>query len=168
MFRSPTRPVKSDKEPPSALLGSLTRKRNEITELLPDPTNNLSAIKSHYNVYLERLEALHEACGTDYQDWLRPNLISIGEFRDRVENLIHPRSFTSNQIPLVPITARSVRSHASLSSKTSSLRLRLAEEKAAHVAKTATIQQQLAIDNEERKWRREHDDKMFEQRALLE
>ena len=49
-------------KPPSALLGAVTRKQNEIVELLPDMPSNLETIKLLYAQYKVKVENLKEVC----------------------------------------------------------------------------------------------------------
>ena len=53
---------------PFAKLASVTRKKNEIEELLGSKSD-LSMIKQFYNEYLVRVENLITSCGEQHQDW---------------------------------------------------------------------------------------------------
>lgn len=108
---------------PIGKLAALTKKRNRIEELLPNPIENLVRIKAYFNEYLVKLEELHRVCDSQsLQTWLSPNLDSINRFRAKVENLIHPMTAAAEPNP-------SVSSRSSCASVVSA-KVRLAEKKA--------------------------------------
>lgn len=77
-------------DPPKAKLGAVTRKQNEIIELLADVPTNLILIKTLFNEYLSKVESLILSCGASHADWLADKNFYITQFRERVVKAIHP------------------------------------------------------------------------------
>ena len=82
--RSPTRPH------PSGKLGAVTRKKNEISNLLNDVPSNLVLIRTLYSEYLSKVEALYEKCQGEWGSWLDCRMAEIEEFKTKIELLICP------------------------------------------------------------------------------
>ena len=61
MLHTPERPS----DVPKARLGAVTRKRNEITELLRDLPRNRDLVAQLYTEYLTKVDAFIEACGNN-------------------------------------------------------------------------------------------------------
>ena len=130
--------------PPTGHLAAVTRKQNEIIELLQDIPNNMAIIKGLFTQYLTKVENLHAACeeNSSFITWLEPHLQSINKFRLEVENIINPvvtvsRSLKSNS---------AVTSRSSASSKISSVKLKLAEKKAQLSAERATLKENAELE----------------------
>ena len=88
--------------PPSAILGAVTKKQNEITELLPNLPQNVDRVKLLYHEFLGKVEVLKQACGTTHLEWLEARIQAIETFRAKIDAKIcgfsQPRSFKA--IPL--------------------------------------------------------------------
>ena len=128
-------------KPPYAKLAVLSRKSNEITKLLDNPVDDLALIKSNFTEYLIRYETLL-ASAVKYPVWLNEHLPAINEFRDRVQQIVHG---TRDR----PRKTQTILSNASVSSRASSARFRIAEEKAAAIAKQEMAARQFELRKRE-------------------
>ena len=82
-------PPPARKGPPSAKLGALTKKKQQIEELLPNAIENLEIIKQYFNEYLVLLENLMTACDPCHEAWFKTHQAPIDNFSLRIENIIH-------------------------------------------------------------------------------
>ena len=139
MLRTPEEP-KAGSRPkeslPSAQLASVTRKRNELNELLNNFPIDRDLVQQEYNDYLRRVEKLLEACNelrtlkdfdsTGLDNWLLPITQSIADFRIKIDQILALKSKTTSSTR----HARSHQSRSSCPSNTSSARIKLAQMKA--------------------------------------
>jgi len=144
--------------PPAAKLAVVTRKRNEIEQLLLADSPDKDALKLHYQEYLQRVDKLYEACGEDHQDWLLSHNVNDVEFRQKLHHLLYE-------------PARSLRSQSSVSrsssGSTQSVRLRIAKLKAEHEIADRTMK--LKLQESRLKMRHEEENmKLQEERARIE
>lgn len=130
-------------QPPKGKLASVTRKRNDIDKLLNDVPSNLNLIKAAYNEYLHRVEQLYEACGTQYDDWLLPHKTAIEMFRKKIVDIIHP-----GKSLIFGVTNEHL-AHSTTSSTTSSVRLKLAEERAELASQKESLQKTMELESRE-------------------
>ena len=155
MFRTPPRQG-TENPVPAAKLGAVTRKSNEINELLHDLKNNLPLIKTLFTEYLTRVDALIQSCSEEHEEWLSKNMDIIGAFRSKIENLIYPK-------PPKSTTSRiSSKISSRASSSASKVLTQLAQQKAKIRASQATSAASKQLELEELKVRQESEMKMLE------
>lgn len=111
--------------PPSGKLAAVSRVKHQIEELLHDVEGNKVTLKKLFTVFLTRVENLYEHCEKNPSEvidqWLPQHNKDIKEFKARISNLLYP------PVPASQARAQSVRTITSI---TSSVKYRLAEEKA--------------------------------------
>ena len=131
--------------PPKQKLAAVTREQNVIQKLFSSPSEIIDhqILKSHFNEYLVRVEALYSACGDKHQDWLSGHKIAIDQFRSSIEEMIHPMDQSLRQAP------RSVSNVSRTSSTASSAVLKLAQERAKLKAKQDLFARKQELKREE-------------------
>ena len=111
MLRTPPKGVNDDAEeprvanedtggqtqPPSAKLGVVTKKQNEIESLLLGLPANLEHVKTLFTEYLVKVENLYEASKGSFDDWLLPHNIKIAAFRKKMQSLLYPEPMGSHR-----------------------------------------------------------------------
>jgi len=132
--------------PPSGKLGAVTRKQHDIELLLISEPLDIPKLKTHYSVYLQRVEALCAACGEEHKAWLEDNFRNISEFRRKMDEMLYPSTVKSASV----VTG-------STNSSTSA-RLRLLEKKAKAVAKKEMFNESAKIRLEELKLKAKHEE----------
>ncbi|XP_047741410.1 uncharacterized protein LOC125179487 [Hyalella azteca] len=139
MLRTPTHG--DEPEVPSGKLGAVTRKRNEIEELLILDPPPYDEIRKLFNEYLTKVEHLYAAAlDGNHNDWLAPHKIAIDNFREKVELALSSlRKTVSEATPSVK----------SSSSSTSSVRIKLAQRKAKLAAEKVLLEKSSQLDQEE-------------------
>ncbi|KAA0196303.1 hypothetical protein HAZT_HAZT007008 [Hyalella azteca] len=143
---------------PSAKLGAVTRKKNEIEELLHNHPEDVEPIRKLYTEYLVKVENLLESCNTDeLGKWVAPHKEAIDVFRKRIEDWIAIRRVKDVAGKQTSEPSRSVRSHRSAASSTSSARIRLAERKAKITAEKALLEKAKSLECEELALKREYE-----------
>ena len=145
----PTEEAGAMGNPPSAKLGAVTRKKHEIEELLQDMPANLSLVQTLFAQYKVKVETLKEACSSSHQEWLDENIRSIEVFRARVDGILVKFSTPRGDRFHGGDSTSSHKSHRSFTSSTSSrARMKVAEEKAALLAKRASLEEKSRLQEE--------------------
>jgi len=134
---------------PAAKLASVTKKRLEIEELLPDSSKNLELIKTHFTEYLERVESLYEACKNEHQEWISQERLHIDRFRSRIEYILDSERKKFRSAPPPSISA--------VSTTSSAARIKLAEERATLIAKQAVLSKSLELEQKELELMKQHE-----------
>ena len=191
MFRTPPASVvdPSDKDeaaavsvtqfrPPSGKLAAVTRKSNELVELMNSRTRDLMLLNETYQEYCVKIENLEKACEEHSKDLDDENLSRLQDWINT-----HKATFVGTHINFKKYIeeftgakpkgnyAPSVSSRQSVKSSTSSARVRLVEEKAKTIAdrlfsnQLATLEKQELL-NKQRLRDVEIDRKEFEQSIL--
>ena len=146
MLHSPQGSEKGDNRAPTQLLGSVTKKKNEIDILLSNVPENLAIIRSLFTQYLVRVEKLIEACGDQHGAWLSKHMEAINSFRKRVEDVL--QRFSEPRI-LEARSAASSRSSRSSGSSFSRAKIKLAEERAAVNAQKISLAEKIELKESE-------------------
>lgn len=167
MYRTPPpstsgKPDPTDKvsTPPYAKLAAVTRKENEITLLLEAlDSSDLGEVKDEFTIYLKRVEALYEAAAETHSEWLEQHTQKISEFRLKIESLVHP-------VLSEPHSQRNsenttVSGKSSSSSRASSARIRLAEQRAKLVARKQSDNEYAKLKKEELAMKAEHEKELL-------
>ncbi|XP_047739152.1 uncharacterized protein LOC125178730 [Hyalella azteca] len=153
MHRTPPR---GDVKLPSAKLSAVTKKRNEVEELLSNQTLDLELIRKLYTEYLVKVDNLLESCDSqELGEWVHPHKKRIDSFRDRIEGLFASHREVDCASRTEARSSRSVRSHHTSASSTSSARIRLAEKKAKTIADKQLLEKAKALECEELALKRE-------------
>ncbi len=75
---------------PTQRLGAVTKKKQNIEELLPNLPDSLPLVRAEYKEYLDRVDCLYDACTREDEEWLAPHKINIDAFRHRLEGILYP------------------------------------------------------------------------------
>jgi len=147
--------------PPSGKLAAVTRKGNELRELITQGVTDQNKIELEYQCYVERITKLKEACDNqenlteDSQQrrttWWSENYSSIVQTRIDVEKYMQQLTGAIAKKQKSAITRRS---SVSLVSKTSSARVKLAERKAKLIAEKAFEKTLIDLEDAELKHKR--------------
>lgn len=123
-------------KPPSGRLAAVTRKGNELHELMNSGIDEVDFIRSNYEAYIEKIEALKVACfdqtrlnereelkRTEWWNTNYPNIVTL---------IIQYEKYMYNLTGAIPKTPKSRKSSiiGSVCSSTSSARIKLLEKKA--------------------------------------
>lgn len=170
MYRTPPPSTSGQPpDPPYARLASVTRKENEILLLLEAmDSTDLGEIKDEFTIYLKRVEALFEAASESHQDWLNQHEPKINEFRTKIESLIHPQ-LPSEKIVTQPNLedpehisgSASEAEQGSRYSRTSSARVRLAEQRAKLIARKQSDERRTILKREELAMKAKHEQELL-------
>ena len=125
------------------LLGAVTRIKNEISERLPNRSNNLESIKGKYKVFLTRLETLQKEVNLkNCNEWYSCHHFEISQFRERLEKILYPTTaFTTKP----PSTVKSKISNLSVASA----KIKIAEKRAKIMAQKTTNEKMTQIKMKE-------------------
>jgi len=121
--------------PPSGKLAAVSRKGNELTELMNNNVTDLDLLNKQYESYLEKIRVLEEACTSQTnlnEDEVKNGEAWLAERKPAIVTLrISFEQYSNRLRGAIPKTARSRHSHVSSAcSRTSSARVKLAELKA--------------------------------------
>ena len=166
-------------KPPSGKLAAVTSKGNEITELMNSSTHNQELLKTHYEAYLEKIEALRQACfdqtglsGIEEikrTEWWSTNYSSIIGLRVSYEKYI--KNITG-AYPKIPQSKKSLKSNASFigsaCSNTSSAIVRLAENKAKLIAEKERNSKMFELRREELQRKQQIEQEKLTRKAMNE
>ncbi|KAA0202577.1 hypothetical protein HAZT_HAZT012204 [Hyalella azteca] len=145
MIRSPL--PKSDTPANSSAasrLAAVTRKQNNIEELLRNLNPDVPKIKALYTEYLVKVEAFLGACEADVsEEWISARRSVIDAFRLKVENFFTTNKPASEHGSHVSHSARSGSSRSS----TSSVRIRIAQQRAKALAEQAVMKETFEIES---------------------
>ena len=148
MLHTPTK--KSDV--PKARLGAVTRKENEINEILRNHPQDRDLIEKLFTEYLVKVNSFIESC-EGYPDYLSQHMPRIASFRAEVESIVHP----------APSSARkSASGYASsrVSSSASRALTKLAAQKAKNKATLLTAEKERLLADKEMKLRHDTETEM--------
>ena len=146
---------------PSQLVSSVTRKKQEIEELLPSLPEHLRLIRTFFTQYLVRVESLIHECGENHQEWLSNHLISINSFRQKIEGIIARFSEPRN-VPYKGAKTHSIRSSISRSSNVSKTLVKLADERATLTAQKEALGGKLEILEAEARLKARYEEQMIQ------
>lgn len=149
-------PSPDESAAPSGKLASVTRKQNEINNLLIEESLNIPRIKEEYGVYLKRVENLFEA--TTDKNWLQLHKPQIDEFRRKIDTLVYPTTQSSN--------ASSKRSGSSNSS--SSIRMKMIQQKAKALARQELLKESASIRERELKLKARYEEENLQMQIRRE
>ena len=153
-------PDNDEFQPPSAKLGAVTRKGNELAEFMNAGVDDKNLLQSNYDIYIEKIETLKLACfsqpdlsqaESDKRDiWWSNNYSNIIAQRVSFEKYM---AGLTGAIPKITRSRKSMRSNcssrASNASNTSSARIKLAETKAKMIADREKIVKLMELEKEE-------------------
>ena len=165
--------------PPSQRLGAITKKGNEIKQLMNAQCRDKTILQSLFDEYLQRIQNLTKECieqdlteeneEKKRQKWLATNNSVFVDFQINFQKYIEELSNPSRSKQYVSQKSLSVAS--SVKSSTSSARVRLAENKAKIIAEKAYNEKIAALENKLVQQEQEHKRKLREaetERKLLE
>jgi len=124
-------PVYKARSQPTARLAWVTRRANEIDNLLQDENwSSNPKVKQLYVDYLYKVSKLYDDCDSEHDEWLKPHKIEIDSFRRKLDNLLYPTASPSGAVHKIR-KANSIisASDAGSASSSSSLRARVMEKK---------------------------------------
>jgi len=105
--------MKGMMKPPYHMLGTTTRKRNEIEKLLNQPTYSIEELRVQYTEYLVRLENMIDACGTNdaAQKWMDTHRDDINAFQEKINTILNrehksrvPKPEFKTEVPVNPLS----------------------------------------------------------------
>lgn len=88
--------TKEDNSPPTAKLAALTRKKNEINELLSEDVIDYDELKTEFDIYMNRLDKLKNATGF-HVDWYQRHEPDINTFVQRLNSVLDSRNVYKSQ-----------------------------------------------------------------------
>ena len=160
MYRTPPRPSPDGPPagvfvPPSARLGAVTKKINEIKELMNGRCEDKELLQTYYKEYEQKVETLITICNDQElneenkvtrQEWVKDKDSAFISFQVQFEKYLN--GLTHSNLPNPSLKSRSSKS------STSSARVRLAEARARLEAEKLYNQKLAALEAEKREHRR--------------